>query len=356
MLINSKDFDSGISSVGVDKIHFFTQDFKVTDTLNLNIQPNRKKAGEDYIEATSLFEVGDECIMAEKAYANQDKFGMTIDKYGLHVNLNPSKFYHPYMLNSDMKQIDLAVSHVEKELSNIGVHFSPKHSRISRVDLAKQFQVDKPIINYSDMFRMLKAKRSNSIAYPTASTWRNKSIQAQCYDKGVELMSMSNDRVMSQLHSSHFMRAEIRYTTGPSLSRHLKRNSYAEFVKMQPEEINERYIHHWKDNVFRVRPKEQLTIDFDNHLDTLKAYKEKYPRGGFDKFLQVLSLDNILSTYGNLETLRYLLIEAGYARQYSYKAVDNLKDLLAQKAEFDRTNKRVTTMTLYNEVLDKICA
>jgi len=334
--------------VGIDKLNLFTNDYQIKDPLHLNITPHTKKSGEDAPSKNVLFRVGDNPVIAQKAYLNTEGYNLSINDMGLSLNLNPSKHFHDYQLVFDLKQVDQAVKQVEKELFDLGIGMAIENSKISRLDLAKQFVTNQTVPEYMPVLSMFKGKRSNTIEFPSSVSYRNKSIESMCYDKGLELQRDSKP--------SHFMRAEIRYKTGKSMSTHIKRNSYSEIIKTDPEFLNQKYIEHWRSNVFRIQPAIQLTLDLDNHIAMLKMYKRRFKRGAIDKFLQVISLDAILSTYKDFEVFRRVLLEAEFSREYSYRYVQKLHMLMADKAKFEKENDQVTNITMYNEILEKISA
>lgn len=342
-------------SIGIDKISLYTKEFSIGSGHNLTIQPmaytpNSKEQREE----PHLWR-GQK---GAKAYLNNEIYNLTISERGLNVAFNPSKILHPYNLTNDTHQVEELWDNIKGDLKDKGVLLAPDNQlRVSRFDMAQNEQMNLPIAYYSPLFNSLKGKRMKNVEYPSSYYFKNKSRELNFYDKTEEV---GNRTKMGQAPievPSRLMRAELRAKKGDTVGRIYRVNDLQSILKVGDTYRKEKYKNTLQTQVFaNGNNQEQLQIfalDYDKELRTLKALKEKHPRGSVDKYLSYKGVEALLEDFGNLENFRNLLLESGYAREYTYRVVRQLEERIQALSFFQTLNQEENLTKLYNEVYTK---
>lgn len=346
------NFNTKKSEVGIDKLHLTTQDFKVENIDSLGLKPHIKKQDENEISDTSLFTTtSGNNVVASGAFYNTDLYNLSINPKGLYINLNPSKFYHPYELNTSLKKVDEAVSYAIKDLKSKGVYFDAHDCRVSRTDLTRQFELQNPVHQYAHTMAMFKAKRASNTMYPNASSWSNKSVEAVMYDKGLK---HALDHKLKGINTN-YARFELKYKTGKSMANHLKRNSYSELLKTDEKFLFDSYVNHWQNNIFKTLPKEQLTFDFGSQVKLLRSMRES-GRGGLMNYVATKGIDTLINDLGGWTGIQSFLMQGGYDEKYTYRQISKLKNLWDIARMNRKQTNQQTNMDLYTEIIEKLAS
>jgi len=339
--------------IGVDKILLTTDHFKVSDRCSFRIKQGDIVDGE--IVESLLFYDNKGDVKGTKAIYNSLLANVTIDPRGLKLEYNPSKLLHPYHLNNDNQSLKEITNAIRADLKDKGILLGmDAELSVSRLDLARNEQMSRPIGFYAPLFSSLKGKRQSNKEYPNSYYFYNKSQEANFYDKEKALDYEYKGRNVPEIEKQT-MRGELRAKKRDSVGRIYRFNDFATLLKSSPEYRIERYKGHLKSQLFSTNNPLQTTMfpDYQRNIEYLKALKEKLSRGAVQQYIQSKGIDTLLSEVGTLENFRMMLLEAGYERKYSYKIITSLKDQLHQVAMFYGDTKEENISSLYNEVFEK---
>lgn len=333
---------------GIDKIRLFTQDFKISDTRHLEIIPNRKRQGELEIEKHGLFSCKGEQVHGEKAFHNSTGVNATIGSHGLIIQYNPSKIKGE--LISDPKEVKAISADIEKDLCSKGIETSFSHCKVSRIDIAKDRQMEDKVFAYQSVWNLIRGKRMGStVQYPSGYRMGSKYRQSIFYDKGLE----SNP----EGGNTNNMRAEVRLMNSRTIQRIATFSSLEDVYQMDNRYLGTVYNKFLNENVFRAIDGDpfQYAIDYTNQVNELKAIRVVKPRGGFQQWIMMQGIIGRLEQIGGMAHLHSFLLDAGYNRNTAYRMVRDAEKLIFRKASVpDDSQERIVAM--FNEVKLKFCA
>lgn len=340
--------------IGIDKITLTTKAFKVQDRSSFRIKQGDIVEGE--VLESHLFVDGKGDVKGIKAIYNSDLANTTIDPRGLKVEYNPSKLLHPYHLNNDNKSLRNIHGEIRKDLKDKGILLgNDVELSISRLDIARNEEMNMPIGFYSPLFSSLKGKRQTNKEFPSSYYFTNKSQELNFYDKK-KALEYEYKGVNVPPIGDNVMRGELRAKKRNSVGSIYRFNDMATLLESSPDYRATKCITHLKNQLFQGDINHlQTTLfpDYERNIQYLKALKEKYSRGSIDKFVQAKGIDQLLSEVGTIENFRMMLLEAGYADKYTYRVVHNLKRQLHEVSMFYGDSDKENITTLYNEVYSK---
>ena len=342
-------------SIGIDKISLHTKEFSVDSSHSLTIQPMAYTPNSEEEKEEPTLWRGQK---GSKAYLNSDLYNLTINERGLSVAFNPSKILHSYSLTNDTHQIEELWDNIKGDVQNKGVLLAPDNElKVSRFDMAQNEQMNLPIAFYASLFKSLKGKRMNNREYPSSYYFTNKSRELNFYDKTEEVKGRTKMGQAPIEVPQRLMRAELRAKKRDTVGRIYRVNDLESILKVGDAYRVEKYKHTLQTQVFaNGNNQEQLqlyALDYDKELRTLKALKEKHSRGSVDKYLGYKGLETLLEDFGNLENFRSLLLEGGYAREYTYRVIKDLEERIQALSFFQTVNQKENISKLYNEVYTK---
>jgi hypothetical protein len=100
----------------------------------------------------------------------------------------------------------------------------------------------------------------------------------------------------------------------------------------------------------------QILIDFDNEIKFYNSIKSKMPKGYFNYWLQINSIDSLLNMFGSVENVKRFLTDAGENRMTIHRNLSKIKELIATRGILSSTRKEVTPISLLNEIREKFVA
>lgn len=344
--------------IGVDKVLFTTKAFSVKDRCNFRIKQGDIVDGE--VVESNLFrdELGD--VLGTKAIYNSKIANTTISPIGLKVEYNPSKLLHPYHLNNDNNSLSKIHQIVKKDLKeNAGIELGlDAELSLSRLDIARNEQLSKPISAYGPLFSSLKGKRQSNVEYPSSYYFKNKSQESVFYDK-VEALKYEYKNVDVPDIVSNTMRAELKAKKRSSVGSIFRFNDMDTFLNCNPDYRVDKYKSQLRKQLFqgdKSHLQTTLFTDYDRDIEYLKALKEANSRGAINKFIQSKGLDSLLSEVGSIENFRQMLLEAGYSDKYSFRKVAEIKRQLHEVSMFFGDSSKQNITSLYNEIYAKFVA
>jgi hypothetical protein len=211
---------------GVDKLKLFTNQFVVNDTKHLEIIPNRKKAGNNDIEHTPLFNSDGENITGEKAFLNSKDYNVTIKNGLFYLEFNPSKFYDSVKLTADPNKIADRLTTIKQDLKDqYKIDVELMSTGISRIDMTAQSKM----VHLCNDYRAIisggkKSLRFQSTDYPDGYLTGNLQRQLMSYDKGLKLqIDQLKERGItkkSTLQPTNQLRLETRLLNSSAVKSH----------------------------------------------------------------------------------------------------------------------------------------
>ena len=225
--------------------------------------------------------------------------------------------------------------------------------KLSRFDLAKNQSMEFPLPMYNEGLKFLKGKRSDSRSAPDGYYVGNKSHETIFYNKGKELKFRKIDAITPE----NFLRVEPRFRNTDSVKRYTNIQSVYDLTNIDSSDIETIYKTYLKNVIFsRSKFGSQVLIDFDNEIKFYNSIKSKMPKGYFNYWLQINSIDSLLNMFGSVENVKRFLIDAGENRMTIHRNLSKVKELIATRGILSSTRKEVTPISLLNEIREKFVA
>lgn len=195
--------------LGIDKLHLFAEHFEVSDLTPWNVKPNSKRAGDRDIQLTPLLAVKGETVYGQSIHIHAPDYVADIKHNRLHIQLNPSKMFHPYHLVSDADMLAESINRVQQHLrEHMQTDVELFSAGMSRLDVTAQAEMSKPVPAYDGVILSVRdMKRAPRTQYPHGFLIGNRTRQVCTYDKG--LKHDQDNGVKSPTASKH-MRVETR--------------------------------------------------------------------------------------------------------------------------------------------------
>jgi hypothetical protein len=331
------------SLAGIDKLFLTSRQFSITDVKPLNISPVTKFAGQDQANEDDyfLFQSQGKPIYGSKAYLNTDNFQVNINKTGLQIVLNPSKYLHDYELITDHKALDEVCNHVEKELAENCIRLSLKDSDVARVDIAKQAHMPRSVSHYAPAFDQMSFKgvRSNNVNHGAETfSIRNQSVELQFYDKLKELNPSSMP--------SNFMRAELRLRKKTAVKRYAGASYLGQIIQMNQEGWNYAYDQYLTKKVFTSQY-DQLSFDFAG-LDALVDHLITANPNGRGHIATAVEVIGVKTVFEDIGIDRFL---AAFSPYVDASTIRRSRQRLFERARLTKLiGEPISTFELINEL------
>ena len=345
-------------SFGIDKLLLTTKEFKVHTNNGLRIKQGDILPDGEIIESKLYNEVH-----GTKAIYNSPLVNLTIDHRGLKAEYNPSKILHPYELTNDNKALEEVHKAVEKDLKNNGIHLPTyQELRLSRLDLARNTQMNMPVNMYAPLFGSLKGKRQSNAEYPSSYYFKNKSQELNFYDKNkaLEFEYKKKGEKSTPYIPTNTMRGEDRFKNSRTVGNIMRFNSFDGLLKSNPRYREDKFKTHLISQVFNGQKdvlQTSMFVDYQREVELLKTLKEQSQRGSLQTYKSMVGIESLLEKFGTLENYRLFLLECGFSNKYTFREVAKVQKQLHQVSMYygGKENKQNLT-NLYNEVYEKFCA
>ena len=259
-----------------------------------------------------------------------------LDRWGLHVQMNPSKMVHDYELTSD---VSAQVDQVASMLSGLTIDVDIKGARISRIDLTRQSCMDHPIQSFNGAFSVLMGRRvKQRIQYPDGFEIGNKSKMAVFYDKTAEL------KLNGMTGPPNLLRAEARFNgkavgntrSGVGLT------TVNDLLTIDPEYLTDKYRKFMMSDIFRCNDGVQLTIDYGTEMQILRSLVDnhKIVTKVTEALIASWGLDGLISSYGSIDQYRAALRNVGVSKTTANREANRINTLLHQTRFIDAQRKK----------------
>lgn len=370
--------------VGIDKIQLTTKDFKLESSANFRLRYHDRHSLEDFAKFDAIFsndskaEVvnsvrqdlvdhadfvphhqlplltteNEEVVRGRSLYRNFDFFNVDITKFGdypsLRINLNPSKMCNKFFGNlANPEDVKICLREIEKICSEqLTLKLNLADANLTRLDLAKDREMDQSVYQYNEVFNHLKLTRSkHQQQYPSGFMQSNSRRAYIFYDKGVEYL----DR---KIPSSNYMRGEYRFTRAESCQS-AELYTPNSLYRLGVDGINQTYNDLFTDTILRVSPNSpgQLCINYSDLTSIMDYVIKNYKRN------QVLRFKDVLSTHYLVEVLKNVDLESFFLQYFERNHVYNImKDLRTTVNLVKPSDSKFNLISAYHEVKEKFAA
>lgn len=349
-----------MGNFGIDKLQLQTRDFLLKDASNELFGYNRNipQGGGDlpYL----LTDGKGKQVYANRLIRNTNLANYTVNKFGLLVQFNPSKRFHPYHLESTGQRFNDAVKDIERDMKGAGIFADFENMKLTRIDLTEQHEMMQPCFRYNDVFRLLKGKRcKNQKEYPTGYQFGNTQWQTVGYDKLQKLIDDKQQNIIEG--EKNLLRIENKFMKSAVISKTFPFNTIAGLKKTSSQDLQENYRQHLNKKVFnRHLIADQLYIDFENEsllmTEIIEAASSAYNAavthlqtiGGF-------SYSDALLKFGGIDGYRQF-IEQFYSRKTSYRVINQIQKNIALQSRIEASRGQITVSSLLAEIQAKFAA
>lgn len=294
-------------------------------------------------------------IFGKSLYVNDPdgKYKVDITRYkdvvSCRVQINPSKYLNKFYADlASIEDIKTVLADVEKVLyERHSLKLNLSHSRIYRVDFAKDRKMNHHVFSYEKVFGLLKLKRATQQkSYPTGYHQENSVRSYTFYDKAVEHFE-------NRIHSSPFMRGEYR----------LKQTKSCEGFGLKTVSDLYSYEADGLSHVYNMLINKDVLCD-DDKVDSSKLVEfvdipdlvrslqnQGRKRNVLNDVLLHYSAEKLLEIY-TPNQLKSLFMESGYKRNHAR----NMTDKICSYVKTMKTVDKVSLSNLYHELKDKFAA
>ena len=328
---------------GVDKVRLYTRSFLVKDLKGWS-QKGGTVIGEDppawcrddrgkIIEGTGFF-------------LNSELCSVDLSPKGLAVTFNPSKARHPWQLNTDPVEVGKVGDDVQTLLTRNGVLTNVDGMTLSRVDLARDRQLNKPLPMYVSACSNLRGKRMKGTEYPQGFRWNNTQRDLTLYNKTLEAGTRPRNKGRVTI-SEDISRFEARWTKGRPLAKDFGFSSFGELRRIGPDDLTGIYRDALNGTVFHTEPKAvQYILHFDTEADILRGYIEGQ-RGGVFRYLLDMGGGPAVDALGGLDGIRELMIAAGMPERTVRYNLDKVREHI-RRAGFVQSRRDASAVTVHS--------
>jgi hypothetical protein len=285
-----------MNNFGIDKLTISTPYFEIKNLTNVNINPNVKKAGEQYIKETHLFNHitndGEEIsVGGSKVYLNQPDFNFTVKLLGNKVQsilqFNPSKIIGE--LTTNPNAINDATKKVIDQLNSFGINIDLPSAVTSRIDLACDQHLKRTYKEYSSIIIGKTAlKKENTVDYVDTKTFGTGkgTIQFSTYDKGKEREQSLYGKPTS--NSTHHIRFESRILKGKGVKRIIgEADTYERLLNCNDRQYHKAYLRVLESSIQIDQTQIELP-DISTAVDIMKLMQRIHPKTWLQQSLYVL--------------------------------------------------------------------
>ena len=335
--------------VGIDKVLLTTSDFSLSNgnSFDWSVQYNKQKD-----------------VKTKRYWCNSNGINYSINDKGLAVQFNPSTQKHPYHLHG-LDSVAEVLDLVKTDSKEQGLSFNPELSRVSRLDLAKQNEMNQPFMVYAPVYRSLDAKYSpHKRDYGNSFYLGNRSRQTNIYDKKAQVLKHRKIEIPER----NLMRMESRFMGSrvlKSLAKTPKGHSFSlsDLLEWSDREITTHYTNHLKSRILTINPKSFDLDDlpaYQREVEYMRQMHEKYNRQGWSK-LWVLGMmasgQWMMEHFGDLEIINQMMDDAGLCKKQKQRARKDFKKLMELPAlDSMKGRKSIPIIELYSELVKKFAA
>ena len=333
----------------IDKLQISTFLFQIENDSDFTIYPAPRKPTETDGGGV-LYQCGERFVYGQKAIMNTENVNLTIKPgFGMEIHWNPAivmnrNNFLPVSESEFRKSLDV----VNNTILDAGILFDLESVNITRLDIAQDREMQEPFPVYTQLFRLLQAKRANPREYQNGYYFSNGNRQVLFYDKIAQMNSKNPDEHLE----GNVMRCEYRLLKKDAVRRFAGFENISQIRSASFSDLNSFYQNNLNDFLFfGHKPNmENICYSHNENKDILARFIAEYPRNGLLHFLAAKS--NFLEEIGSTANFKNLLESCGCLPSMRCKQTKALLKDMAIMAEFERSDKK-TIGALYNEIYDK---
>ena len=323
---------------GIDMLSGNVSDFRLDNVQGWSIRPGNIVGEEQEPWGQCL----DGSLLSGSGYyinpgrQHNFPFLLQLTPRGLRYELNPSTMEHPWHLTTDVSAAGEALM---QGANSIGLDFDVNESRLGRLDVTRQATMTAPCRAFIPAFTALQGKRMKSTQYPDGYTFGNKTRKAVFYDKTRQAKAVKGVEVPPNV-----VRCELRLFRNRTIGhtgRGLGLGTFEDVKRIDPADLQSRYVKQVESNVFRYRDGQQMTLDFTTEVELLQTLREQHERGAVDRYISMEGIESIITRFGDLTLFGEALQSAGYSERQTRRHLNRIRQTLQTKAFIDR--RRQTT-------------
>jgi hypothetical protein len=338
---------------GVDMLRFTTTDFNITD---LSAAPWQIKGGQKVNEPIASWgkyqSATGEALSGTGYFLNPTESGLPFTAELKHPNngkdasllvqVNPSTFAHPYMLTTDCEP---ALDAVDKGLKSIGIHSDIYGSKLTRIDLTKQSELDVDIRGLHPVFNMLQGKRMKQKHYEDGFEVKNGRRAGVFYDKTLQMNTVKG---FTGDIPSRLIRLEARFhqsKTIGSMKSGVGVGTVQDLLNAKNQHLLRAYNRFVRDDVFRANQASQITFDFDKGERGLRQCIEaarmegKSHSAGWTLYLTTMGASEVLIQFnGDIDFIKRVLMDEGFSRRHCDRIGHQIREAVQRKGFMERNS------------------
>jgi hypothetical protein len=336
------------NNFGVDKVGLYLPYDLMEIKSSSSVEIQGTKALNDSSEMPLLFVTDNgQAVHGNKGILNTDKFNFTVSGSGGLLTFNPSKPYHPYELCGSSDELTQRVELVTSELENFGISGDWKSAKLTRLDFAKNVQLDTPLSNYTQSLNLVNFARSRRQAqypdgYMTGNNSRgliiyNKSLESSLEDKGIT-------RGELQLKNSEATKS----IAGSYTDKDLISNGLELFNKVIVKTFN-----------IEKRVSNELSIPYGSLVQSFAKIKEEHGRNASQVFKKYMGSKALLDEIGIEVWLSYCAEVMGYDKKRIKREKKDILTAAYFLEDIGLTNKQSRSsqeIKFLTELSLKLCA
>lgn len=339
---------------GVDKLILTTRDYVIADASKTGLQIKHGFTDLATGERNESFLFKDKAgtmVSGSSAFMNCETYGVNINSFGLQIVFNPSKAYHPYELCSDNDKLQERTKQLFKDIASRGIRADFEQMRISRIDLARNAELEQPCIAYAPVFSWLNIPRAKRAArYPDGHTSNNNRFGINLYNKGKELREGGIDLISHD----RMLRAELQYKGTQSVCKRTGIGNVASLFEAGTAPLHALYVETLSQDIFKAGASNQPQIVYGDIKQFIVELRKQYgDNRAMNIFYSTYGIQTLINDLGSIQHFEKILQDIGYHRNSIGKHKNRIMEYLnIQK----KISKGSGTGKLFKELLYKLAA
>jgi len=343
----------------LDTLKLMLNDFEISGESSLRVQPGSFEVATGEKLEFPLFSAGSHVYYGSKAYLNSPLWNLTLKPLpggnratGAFLQFSvPKNHYGNNYFSTGEHGTQAVFEKVEKELKEQGIRTNLLESSLSRIDTFKNIEPEEPFENYSGLFKLLNAKRTQKREYGTTFLLSNTQQEFCIYDKLAE-MRMRNEETSDFPET---MRFEHRALNKQKVSSLYGFSQAGELFKGGYAVIREKQRENWLNSLFCFSVEKVLLLGSKQLEEEMKLFKEKHSRNWFQNFLKAYGAYYLAQVAG-VEVVKLALESMETERTKVWRTIQLLEEA---KREIElvkqEENSKKTLGELYQELKEKVC-
>jgi len=328
-------------TIGIDKVKLFTKSFNVRQPELTGMQliscPVDLATGKTDNRLLFGSETG-QLYHGSRAIKNTKLYNLTINSYGLTLQFNPSKPYHPYELVDDDQVFNQRFFNVVEDLEQSGISADWDIAQLTRVDVSRNVQLYNPVSAYTTVFPYFQMKRAkHTRQHPDGYGTGNDNWGVIMYDKGRETRLFHDDEHPGQpYHGNDLLRCELQFKRNRAISKHLAIGTVRDITRVGIDALGDAYRGHLNDNLFKGQDdlSEQMSYAWHHELEVLKKLRDDSPRTAINRHLFMLTYHLFEEKQITPELYGQVIQDAGFSRMTAHRTVKKLQRLVLNHRKY----------------------